>query len=460
MTASIFVGNSGLGDDIYVQSGHLATAGDIFADGCGFNPAVYVDNGFNVSNDESCLFGQNVATDRVDSSVGDQLGALSDNGGPTQTVEPLTGNPAIGLIPDTTAGLCPTTDQRGVVSPTDTSCNAGSVQAGSLLPTVVSVTATGTVVMGGSPTLNSIDTTLPNGIGTSGTLTCTTVNGGTPINSSLPVGTYTIDGSGCSGLSLTGAGASAYSLSIVGGTLTVLAGIVDVTVTGTESTFNDKPSFSGTATATLPDGISLSGAVTCATVNGGRDIQSGPALSPGTYTIDASSCSGLSLAGTDASTYSLSLIGGSFVVTPQALAMPVSGSQEFDGLPTFTPDPGYLSDYEDAGFTITGTVTCTTVDGGTKITPLLSVGTYTIDGSNCTGLSPNNPDFAFSYHGGTFSVTGSGATDTVTFNPEGGSAVASLSGPGRHDHHLAGRPHLPRPHLLGLVRRRQRGQCT
>jgi hypothetical protein len=54
----------------------------------------------------------------------------ASNGGPTQTVKPLTGNPAIGLIPNPTTNMCPTIDQRGVASPNRGKCNSGSVQPG------------------------------------------------------------------------------------------------------------------------------------------------------------------------------------------------------------------------------------------------------------------------------------------------------------------------------------------
>ena len=62
--------------------------------------------------------------------------ALTGNGGPTQTIEPTTGNPAIGLIPDpatvTLGGsqvrLCPAIDQRGFASAAGAKCDAGAVQ--------------------------------------------------------------------------------------------------------------------------------------------------------------------------------------------------------------------------------------------------------------------------------------------------------------------------------------------
>jgi hypothetical protein len=50
------------------------------------------------------------------------LGALADNGGPTQTIVPGDGSPARG------AGvMCPATDQRGMARPA-TGCTSGSVE--------------------------------------------------------------------------------------------------------------------------------------------------------------------------------------------------------------------------------------------------------------------------------------------------------------------------------------------
>jgi hypothetical protein len=62
--------------------------------------------------------------------------ALTGNGGPTQTIKPTTGNPAIRLIPDPATitlgsnqvALCPATDQRGYPSAASTACDAGAVQ--------------------------------------------------------------------------------------------------------------------------------------------------------------------------------------------------------------------------------------------------------------------------------------------------------------------------------------------
>jgi hypothetical protein len=135
VTASTFSGNTvqwGIGPDVGSQAnGGSATTtvtADLFTDSCTAR-GTWHDGGYNVGADASCF---NAGTGD-DHSAGSHLptlvGTLADNGGPTQTVSPLTGNPAIGLIPHGTSGLCPTVDQRGVSSPAGASCDAGSVQA-------------------------------------------------------------------------------------------------------------------------------------------------------------------------------------------------------------------------------------------------------------------------------------------------------------------------------------------
>lgn len=79
------------------------------------------------------------------------------------------------------------------------------------------------------------------------------------------------------------------------------------------------------------------------------------------------------------------------------IAVTVTGSQTYGGSPTFSypATPG-----------VTGTATCTTVNGGTSITPTLAAGgSYTIDGTSCSGLS-TDASHSISYVGGAFSVAG------------------------------------------------------
>lgn len=79
------------------------------------------------------------------------------------------------------------------------------------------------------------------------------------------------------------------------------------------------------------------------------------------------------------------------------ITVTVNGSQTYGGSPTFSYP---------ATTGVTGTATCTTVNGGTSIAPTLAAGgSYTIDGTSCSGLSTDT-SHSISYVGGAFSVAG------------------------------------------------------
>jgi len=86
-------------------------------------------NGYNFSDDASCGF--TAATD-TQNGGNPNLGALANNGGPTQTRLPQTGSPLIDAVPltscqaDGAAGV--TTDQRGLMRPSGNGCDIGSVE--------------------------------------------------------------------------------------------------------------------------------------------------------------------------------------------------------------------------------------------------------------------------------------------------------------------------------------------
>ncbi|HEY7060382.1 MAG TPA: choice-of-anchor Q domain-containing protein [Chloroflexota bacterium] len=82
-----------------------------------------ISNGFNLSDDTSCAGYFNQSGDQNNVPAG--LGALANNGGPTQTHLPQPGSLAIDH--GTTAG-CPATDQRGLPRPVGLSCDVGAVE--------------------------------------------------------------------------------------------------------------------------------------------------------------------------------------------------------------------------------------------------------------------------------------------------------------------------------------------
>ncbi len=91
------------------------------------------DQGYNIADDASCAF---TATGSTNSSatLDASLGALADNGGPTQTILPVACSPAIGQVPPGTTlnrvQVCPGTDQRGNSRPGagETDCTIAAVE--------------------------------------------------------------------------------------------------------------------------------------------------------------------------------------------------------------------------------------------------------------------------------------------------------------------------------------------
>ncbi|MCU1427900.1 MAG: hypothetical protein JWL83_1900 [Actinomycetia bacterium] len=184
------------------------------------------------------------------------------------------------------------------------------------------------------------------------------------------VGTYTI---GCS------AGTAANYLFDVTrtATLTVTKALLSVAVSGSQ-TYGSAPTY--TPRVTLPSGVQLSGSPQCTNVLGGNAIT--PTLPAGAYTIDAATCSGLSLAGTLAGDFALSLVGDAFNVAKAPLTVTPANQTRLYG----AADPAF-------GFNVTGFVNGegTSVLGAQPTCGVsgahTNAGTYAI---SCTGGTATN----------------------------------------------------------------------
>ena len=85
------------------------------------------DGGYNLDDDGTC----SLSAAGSKSHLNAQLGSLANNGGPTSTLLPAAGSPAVNSIPNGLAGcVASAIDQRGVtrVGPTDTKCAMGAVE--------------------------------------------------------------------------------------------------------------------------------------------------------------------------------------------------------------------------------------------------------------------------------------------------------------------------------------------
>ena len=88
------------------------------------------DGGYNFSDDTSCGFVAATSSQKTPNDP--MLGALANNGGPTQTLLPLAGSPLLDAIPPAACGA--NVDQRGVTRPQGTGCDIGAVEVEALTP--------------------------------------------------------------------------------------------------------------------------------------------------------------------------------------------------------------------------------------------------------------------------------------------------------------------------------------
>ena len=370
------------------------------------------DLGYNLADDKSCHF--TAATDLANTPAGLSPSGLQNNGGPTQTIALQAGSAAVGHV--NSAALCPATDQRG--DPRTVPCDIGAYETSGR---AIDVTVSGSQSYGAGPTFTQSNDA-PSGVNLTGTLTCTTVNGGTPISPALAVRSFTVDGSSCSGLSPSN---SNYHLAYAGATngyvVTQDSTTTGLTTNSASQAYGSEQSTTFTVTVRTGNGESLPAAenvtvhvgttscpVTLApNATGGRGGCSiGPTdLGVGPYTATATYAGDTDVSGSGPATTPFT------VTSPPAIHVTVTGSQTYGGGATFAE-----TDDAPSGVALTGTLVCTTVNGGTAIGPTLGVGASTVDGSSCSGLSPSDPNYPLAYAGAAngYVVAPDSATTSLT----------------------------------------------
>ena len=97
------------------------------------------DGGYNFSDDDSCGF--TAATSNVKTPNDPVLGALANNGGPTQTLLPLTGRPLLDAIPPCVL-RCRHQPAGGITRPQGTGCDIGAVEVEVVTPAPAAVVIT------------------------------------------------------------------------------------------------------------------------------------------------------------------------------------------------------------------------------------------------------------------------------------------------------------------------------
>ena len=238
-------------------------------------------------------------------------------------------------------------------------------------------------------------------------LSCSEVGTFTSISPTLPVASYTLLGSSCSGASLTGANASDYAIVYTSATndFTVAPGPVNVAVSGSQ-TYGGMPTFSGSSTP--PTGITVTtSGLSCTELQPLRVIT--PALAAGSDTLLPGSCAGATLSGTNAGDYAVSYTStaGDFTVSPAPLTITASNASMTYGSAAPTIIPGY------SGFVNSDTASSLTTK---PICSTTATGASPVSGSpyasSCTGAV--DPNYSFAYDPGAVTVNPAALTVTAS----------------------------------------------
>jgi hypothetical protein len=180
----------------------------------------------------------------------------------------------------------------------------------------------------------------------------------TTATSTSPPGTYTVfaDQGTLS--------AANYDFSYSSGRLTIVPAALTTTVSGSQTYGSSSSSF--TASGALPSGVTRSGTPTCTKVSTGSTINAD--LGAGSYTIDPTTCTGLSIEGTQASNYRLVYAGGPFSVAKAPVAVTTSSTSSLASLLTLRIT--YTSKVVNpvSGRPVAGVAVTTRIDGGATST--------------------------------------------------------------------------------------------
>ena len=401
LTNSTVSGNFAFYGAVIRNLGPLTIGGDIIAGNtedsgneCAeSDPEDFVDMGYNLNDDGSCLGGGS-----GDSSASADLGSLASNGGPTQTMALEPGGPELNAIP-TSSELCPATDQRGYLRPgtSKTACDIGSFE---LQPQKQSITFTGpnqsTFTYGASPF----------------TVSATGGGSGNPVTFSVAAASASVCSAGASSgndatITIRGAGACMIDADQAGNTyyaaapqhpdtFTINRAPLTVMATSATAVYGSAfPTLSYSANFVNSDTASAFTTAPVCTTTALKWKNGTVASAVGSYPI---TCSGAS-----AKNYSpISYVAGTLKINPKPLAVTAKSMAAVYG--SAFPTLGYSANFVngDTASSFTAEPVCKTTAVKSKIGTVASAaGTYPI---TCSGASAKNYS-PISYVAGNFTVT-------------------------------------------------------
>ncbi|MGH9083698.1 MAG: hypothetical protein ACRDWN_10185, partial [Acidimicrobiales bacterium] len=262
-------------------------------------------------------------------------------------------------------------------------------------PATVTVLVSGTQVYGGTP-IFTYRPTLPGDLTfASPKVTCASL-AAAALDPSLAVGTYTVDGSTCTGLAVSDPADATLAYTGAPTGFSVTPAPVTATVSGS-MTYGEPV----TATFSPITGPPFAGTPSCTEAAGGAALAT---LAAGTHAVTPASCSGLvSTTGDLAPAYT-----GDLVVLPAPTTVTVSGTMPYG-------EPGSAAFFHTtpAGVSVAGRLSCGRADGGTAVGQL-AVGTHTVTPSSCTGLSAATGNWTVGYAAAPGGLTVVRATVTAT----------------------------------------------
>ena len=225
--------------------------------------------------------------------------------------------------------------------------------------------------------------------------------GSTGAGTAATVGSYAVTASAASGTGL-----SNYSITYVGGTLTVTPAALVISAISADKTYGDSNAAVGAQYSGLRNGDTVSGVTL-----GSAGLAA--TASVGDYALTASGATGAEL-----SNYTISYVGGTLRVVPKALTVTATDAAKTYG------DAASLA-YTTSGLVNGDTVSAVTL-GSTGAGAAATVGSYAVNASAASGTGLSN--YTVSYVGGTLRVMPKALTVTAADAAKTYGQLATLTG--------------------------------